>query len=47
MPWWLLIVCTGGIGFLARVARLLYRHVHADQPGPVASPSKLTGEGGS
>jgi hypothetical protein len=47
MPWWLLIVCTGCIGFLALVARLLYLQEHADQPGPVASPSKLTGEGGS
>jgi hypothetical protein len=31
-PWLVLIVCTGSIGFLAMIARMLYLQEHSDQP---------------
>jgi hypothetical protein len=31
LPWFVLIVCTGSIGFLAMVARLLYLREYAEQ----------------
>ena len=32
LPWLILIACTGCIGFLAMIARLLYLREHAEQP---------------